>query len=43
MTKTMRFRIVEVRPQHGVGEAITAQADKEITYSGAEMRVRLNR
>ncbi|HTF70312.1 MAG TPA: TIM-barrel domain-containing protein [Edaphobacter sp.] len=43
MAKAMQFRIVEVRPQHGVGEAITAQADKEITYSGAEMRVRLNR
>ena len=34
-----QFRLVLVGPRHGVGEAVTSPAEREITYSGSEVRV----
>jgi alpha-D-xyloside xylohydrolase len=39
MVKDREFRVVLVGPGHGVGEAISSQADAVITYSGKSMEV----
>ena len=41
MAKARQFRVVLVAKDHGVGEAVTAQADREVTYDGRELRVTL--
>ena len=35
------FRVVLVRKGHGVGEGITPQPDREVTYGGAELKIKL--
>lgn len=41
MTGTRQFRVVVVAKGHGVGEGVTAQGDKQVTYDGSEVRVRV--
>ena len=41
MPRDTTFHIVVIRPNHGIGELVTA-ADKTVTYSGTEMKVALN-
>ena len=42
MIGTRQFRIVLVGKGHGAGEAVTSRGDREISYNGTEMQVRLN-
>jgi alpha-D-xyloside xylohydrolase len=41
MPKTLRFRIVLVRPGHGVGETVAPEVDRQVAYNGKELRVAL--
>src|SRR6185437_6989633 len=43
MPATMRFRIVLVGEAHGVGEAISPKADRDLSYNGSKADVRLER
>ncbi len=36
----IKFRVLWVSPNHGAGPEITAQADREITYSGKEVQAK---
>jgi alpha-D-xyloside xylohydrolase len=42
MVEKRTFRIVVVGSGHGVGEEVTSNSDKEITYQGAEIKVSLH-
>ena len=41
MSKNRVFRVVVVGSGHGVGEAVSASADREIHYDGGKVQVRL--
>ncbi len=40
MAEARQFRVVLVGKGHGVGEAVSAQEEEQVTYSGSEMKVK---
>jgi alpha-D-xyloside xylohydrolase len=43
MVGTRQFRVVLVGKGHGVGEAVSAREDRQVTYDGREVQVTLQR
>jgi alpha-D-xyloside xylohydrolase len=39
MIQQRQFRVVLVRDHHGVGEAVSSDADREVSYQGKELRI----